>query len=302
MNNYFRLTIASAWLAIMTPTYAALNVFACEPEWASLLQELGGDKLTLYSATTGTQDPHHIEARPGLIAKARNADLLVCTGGELESGWLPQVLRQSANARIQPGTNGYVETAQWVQRLEIPQSLDRSQGDVHAGGNPHIHLDPRNIKLIAIQLQQRLQQLDAPNAAYYQQRQQQFALRWNAAMAMWEKQTEKLRGTPVVVHHKTFSYLLHWLEMRETAMLEPKPGMEPTTAHLGELLQQLKTTPAKLVLRASFHDDRATRWLVERARLTEVVLPATVGGSEQARDLHSLFDDIIRRLNTGLSK
>lgn len=302
MKIIFKLTLLLAGLIVMLPAQAALNVFTCEPEWASLLQELGGDKLTTYSATTGMQDPHHIEARPGLIAKARNADLLVCTGIELETGWLPQVLRQSGNDRIQPGTNGYVETAQWVQPLEISPAVDRAQGDVHPGGNPHLHLDPRNIKLIAARLQQRLQQLDAPNAAYYQQRHQQFALRWNAAMATWEKQAEKLRGTPVIVHHKTFSYLLHWLQLRETAMLEPKPGMEPTTAHLGELLQQQKTTPAKLVLRASYHDDRATRWLVERAKLVEVVLPATVGGTEPARDLYSLFDDIIRRLNTGLAK
>src|SRR5215207_33040 len=132
--------------------HAVLNVVACEPEWASLATELGGDKLKVTSITTALQDPHHIEARPSLIARVRGADLLVCTGMELEVGWLPVLLQQSANPKLAPGAPGNFEAGRFVVPLDVPARLDRSDGDVHAGGNPHIHLDPRNIMKVATAL------------------------------------------------------------------------------------------------------------------------------------------------------
>lgn len=296
LTNGMTYLISAVLFSLSGYASASLNVFTCEPEWASLAQELGGEKVSVYSATTGLQDPHHIEARPSLIAKARNADLLICTGAELEIGWLPQVLQQAGNARIQPGQPGNVEAAQFVERIDIPTRVDRAEGDVHAAGNPHIQLDPRNIKLVAAELHKRLLQVDAANTGYYQQRNKQFTLRWDAAMANWEKQAEPLRGIPVVVHHKLFGYLFRWLGIREIGQLEPKPGVEPTTAHLAELLQQLSQHPAKIVLRASYQDDRASRWLAEHAHLAAVALPATVGGNDQAKDLFGLFDTIIQQL------
>jgi zinc/manganese transport system substrate-binding protein len=281
----------------VAPAWANLNVFACEPEWAALAQELGGDKVSTYSATTALQDPHHIQARPSLIARARNADLLICSGAELEVGWLPQVLQQSGNARIQPGQTAYIEAAMLVERIDVPTRLDRAAGDVHAAGNPHIQLDPRNIKTVATTLQQRMAELDPGNAAFYQQRYKQFSVRWEAAMAGWEKQAEKLHGLPVVVHHKLFGYLFRWLGMQEVAQLEPKPGVEPTATHLAELLQQLQRRPAKMVLRATYNDDRASLWLAEHAHIPAVAIPASVGGDEQAKDLFSFFDAIMARLN-----
>src|SRR5436190_5007831 len=123
------------------PVLAALNVFACEPEWAALAQEIGGDKVSAYSATTALQDPHRIEARPSLIARARNADLLICSGSELEVGWVPLLLVQSGNSRIQPGSPGFLEVSQFVVKLEVPRVVDRALGDIHPAGNPHVHLD-----------------------------------------------------------------------------------------------------------------------------------------------------------------
>lgn len=283
------------------PAHAALNIFACEPEWAALAQELGGEQVRVYSATTGMQDVHHIEARPSLIAKARSADLLVCTGGDLEAGWLPQVLRQAANPAILPGRPGYFEAVSAVVRLEAPKQLDRAEGDVHAGGNPHIQTDPRNIKRVADALFMRLNQLDPNAAPQYEARYKTFSERWRQATAKWEAQAVRLKGVPVVVHHKHFSYLIQWLGMREAGMLEPKPGLEPTPAHLSALLEGLKRQPAKLVLRTTFQDDHAAHWLAERAKIPVVPLPATVGGSEQARDLTGFFDDLIRRLTTEIS-
>lgn len=284
-------------LALLSlPLHAALNVFACEPEWGALVQELGGDKVSIYNATQALQDVHHIQAKPSLIAKARSANLAVCTGMELEIGWLPMVLRQSGNSEIQPGKPGYFEAASYVRHLEVPTRLDRADGDVHPQGNPHIQTDPRNIGKVAEALAQRLAELDAANAAFYKTRYQDFAQRWQDAMKRWDTQAAPLKNMPIVVQHKGFPYLEDWLGLKEVATLEPKPGVEPTSSHLAEVLDQLKRQPAKMIIRAAYNDDRASQWLAERAKIPAVALPFTVGGDDKAKDLFSLFDDTVQRL------
>jgi zinc/manganese transport system substrate-binding protein len=278
------------------PAAAEIRVFACEPEWSALARELGGDRVSVFTATTARQDPHHIEARPSLIARLRQADLLVCTGAELETGWLPMLLRQSGNAGVQPGRPGYFEAANHVRMLEIPARLDRAEGDVHAAGNPHIQTDPRNIGAVATALARRLAEIDPAGADHYQTRQRDFAQRWDAAIKRWEQQAVPLRGVHIVVQHKGFPYLENWLGLRQIAALEPKPGLEPTSGHLAELLEKLRREPAQMILRAAYHDGRASEWLAERAGIPVVVLPFTVGGTDQAKDLFSLFDDTVQRL------
>ena len=300
IRSVFALTFAT-WLSITArPAAAALNVFACEPEWAALAQELGGDKVKVSAATTALQDVHRIEARPSLIARARNADLLICTGAELEIGWLPLLLSQSGNRQIQPGQPGHLEAAAYVNKMEVPQLVDRSQGDVHPAGNPHIQLDPQNVAKVGEALAARLMQLDATNADVYKARAAAFQIKWRDATQRWQAQAAPLKGVAVVVHHKDLSYLLHWLGMRELASLEPKPGVPPTTGHLSELLAKLQRDPAKMILRAAYSDPKAAAWLAERAKLPVVNLPYTVGGDEQAKDLFGLFDDSIQRLLAAL--
>lgn len=278
------------------PASAAVRVFACEPEWAALTQELGGDLVAVTSATTALQDPHQIQARPSLIARMRNADLLVCTGAELEIGWLPALLQQSGNARVQPGQPGNFAAADSVRKLEIPTVLDRSQGDVHAAGNPHIQTDPRNIAAVASALSIRLQQLDPSNASQYARRQADFAQRWQQAMGRWSARAAPLRGTPVASQHKGFAYLYDWLGLREVAVLEARPGVEPTVSHLQGVLATLKSQPAKMVLHAAYQDSRASDWLSRNASIPVVKVPFTVGGSDAAKDLFGLFDDTVTRL------
>ncbi len=289
-------TLFFTLLGAQGPAHAALRVLACEPEWGALVHELAGDKVTVYTATNALQDPHQIQARPSLIASARNADLVVCTGAELEIGWLPVLLRQSGNARIQPGTKGYFEAAEYVTKLEVPTRVDRSEGDVHPAGNPHIQTDPRNIARVAAALGPRLAELDAANAATYQARLADFNARWSAAIARWDKQAEPLRGTRVVVQHKAFSYLLAWLGVIEVTTLEPKPGVEPSSGYLSEVLARVQREPVKMVLRAAYNDGRSSEWLAQRAKIAVVVLPSTVGGNDKAKDLFSLFDDTVARL------
>ena len=280
--------------------HAALNVFACEPEWAALTQQLAGDKASIYTATGPLQDPHQVQARPSLIAKARNAQLLVCTGAELEIGWMPVVLRESGNSAIQPGSGGSFEAAHYVTMLEVPTRLDRADGDVHAAGNPHIQTDPRNFLPIADALSKRLVQIDPANAAYYQQQLTTFNQQWRAAIAKWEKQAAPLRGVSIIAHHKGFPYLNDWLGLKEVAELEPKPGMEPSAAYLGKVLGELQQHPARMVIRAAYQNERPSEWIAERAHIPAVNLPFTVGGTPQATDLFTMFDDSVQRLLAGL--
>ncbi len=274
----------------------ALSVFACEPEWAALAQELGGDKVTVYVAATALQDPHRIEARPSLIARARGADLAVCTGAELEIGWMPLVQTQSGNDRIQRGQPGYFEATSVVLLLEKPDRVDRSMGDVHPAGNPHVHLDPRNIARIATALGERMAAIDPPNAAHYAQRTKTFLGRWNEAIQRWERLAAPLKGVRLVVYHKNLTYLMHWLGMREVGNLEPKPGLPPTTTHLGDLLVRLQGEPAKAIVRSAYNDARAGAWLAERAKIPSILVPFTVGGTPEAKDLFTLYEDTLARL------
>ena len=292
MKRFFLLILLAAAL----PVRAELRVFACEPEWAALAQALGGDKVTVYSATHALQDPHRIEARPSLIARARNAQLVVCTGAELEAGWLPAVLRESGNAAVQPGRPGYFEAAALVARLEIPLKLDRAEGDVHASGNPHIHLDPHNLLAVAAPLAKRMGELDAANAAHYAERHRAFAEKLRAAIARWEKEAAPLRGMRVVAQHRSFSYLFRWLGLVEAGTLEPKPGIEPGSAHLAQLVARAKAQQARLIVRTPFDSPRPGEWLAERTGMPLATLPFTVGGNERALDLFGLFDDTLAKL------
>jgi zinc/manganese transport system substrate-binding protein len=292
----FFTVLALPLLLLALPAHAALRVFACEPEWGALTQELGGNLVDVAVATSALQDPHQIQAKPSLIARARSAELVACTGAELEIGWLPVLLQQSGNAKVQPGQPGNFAAADYVRKLDVPTQLDRAQGDVHAAGNPHIQTDPRNIALVATALSTRLQQIDAAHAAQYAQRLTDFSQRWQQAIARWNAQAAPLRGMAVVSQHKAFVYLYDWLGMKEVAVLEPKPGVEPTASHLQEVLTQLKSTPARMTLYAAYQDPRAAEWLNKNANIPAVKVPFTVGGTDGAKDLFTLFDDTVTRL------
>jgi zinc/manganese transport system substrate-binding protein len=303
MNHRCRLFSLLAPLALLAvPAHAAVHVFACEPEWGALAQELGGNLVDVSVATNALQDPHQIQAKPSLIARARNADLVTCTGAELEIGWLPVLLQQSGNAKVQPGQPGNFAAADYVKKLEVPSQLDRAQGDVHASGNPHIQTDPRNIALVATALAARLQQLDPAHAGEYAKAEANFSQRWQRAVARWTAQAAPLKGASVVSQHKAFVYLYDWLGLKEVAVLEPKPGVEPTASHLQEVLAALKGTPAKMVLYAAYQDPRPSEWLSKNAGIGAVKVPFTVGGTEGAKDLFGLFDDTVARLLAAGSK
>lgn len=283
-------------LLLFTRGAAALEVFACEPEWAALAQQLGGDRVEVFTASAALQDPHRIEARPSLIAKLRQADLLVCTGADLEAAWLPLLLRKAGNDRVQPGQPGYFLAAEHVALKEVPTRLDRAEGDVHAFGNPHIQTDPRNIATVAQMLAQRLAEIDAAQSAFYAERHRAFAARWQTALQGWEQRAAPLRGVSIVVQHKSWVYLQDWLGLVEVATLEPKPGVPPSSGYLSEVLKQLRRHPARMVISAAYQDGRSSAWLSKQAGIPAVELPFTVGGNDNAQDLFTLFDDTVAQL------
>ena len=302
MKKMISVILSSMMLLVTFPAMAALNVFACEPEWASLADELGGERVKTYSATTAYQDPHHIEARPSLIAKVRRADLLICSGSELEIGWLPLLQRQASNAKVLPNSPGYFEASAMVERLDIPEhldrALDRSMGDVHAAGNPHVHLDPRRIQTIATALHARLIEIDPAGKDYYQKRFFNFNQRWQLAINKWQQQASSLKGTRMVVHHRDWVYLFDWLGIKIAGALEPKPGLPTTAAHLTSLKHTLIAKPAKMIVHTTYQNPRGAQRLSQLTGIPVMQLPYTVGGAEGVNDLFSLFDVTIQKLTS----
>jgi zinc/manganese transport system substrate-binding protein len=296
MKTLYTIFVALLLAIVTLPAHAVLNVFATVPEWGALAQEIGGDKVKVYNATHGLQDPHRIEAKPSLIARARSAQLVLATGAELEVGWLPVVIRESGNATVQVGQPGYFEAARFVTMLDIPAVLDRAHGDVHAGGNPHIQTDPRNLLKVGEALAARLSEIDPQNAASYLSAWQVFASKLRLNIGRWEKEAAPLKGIPILVQHKAFPYLEAWLGLKQIGSLEPKTGVEPSSGYLAEIVVRQATQPARMVLRPAYQYDAPSRWIAERTKIPAVALPFTVGGTPEAKDLISLYDDTIARL------
>ena len=286
-------------LAIFAHTQPAISkpmVFACEPEWQSLAQEIGQDKIKSYSATTGRQDPHHIEARPSLISKARRADILFCSGADLEIGWLPILLKKASNKKILPGSPGHLMASDHLHMLEKHAKVDRSMGDIHEGGNPHVHLSPDNISIMAKVFTDALKQLDPENAEYYKNNLQSFSQRWQSASNEWKQQASLLSNKAFVTHHRSWVYLADWAKLDMSITLEEKPGIPPSTKYLNQLIQTVKNKRVSKIIYSAHSNPKAAQWLSRHTGVPAVELPFTVGGSKNVNNLFELFDETFRLL------
>jgi zinc/manganese transport system substrate-binding protein len=287
-------------LALALPGAArALEVFACEPEWAALVRVLAPD-ANIISATHARQDPHHVEARPALIALLRRADLAVCTGAGLEAGWLPMLQQRAANPRVQDGEPGMVHAAEHVRRIdERPASGGPFAGDVHGEGNPHVHLDPRRLLEIARVVAARLAQVEPARADAVRARLAAFETAWTARIDGWRAAAAPLRGRTVAAQHGSFAYLWDWLGIAQVVDLEPLPGMPPTPRHLQRVLEQLRAAPGTLAIVAAEHQDpRSARWVGTQlgGAVPVLVLPATVTDPAAPDALGAWFDSLLRAL------
>ena len=291
-----RFLLLLACCCLPAVSIAKLNVFACEPEWADLTQQLGGDLVNVFQATTARQDAHHIQARPSLIARMRKADLLVCSGADLEVGWLPLLIRSASNKKVLTGGSGYFEAAEQVERLEMSEFVDRSGGDIHAKGNPHVHLDPKKLLQIAEKLSTRLQKIDFANASDYVDKFKVFESNWLAAMARWESKVGALKGKPVFVHHTSFSYFVDWLGLKVVGDLEPKPGLPPTTGHLSRLIRTAEQEKPIATLVGVYRSEKSAKWLEGKTGVKSLHLAYTVGGAKDANSLIALYDSMLTKL------
>ncbi len=284
-----RSMLLSITILLLPAGASALEVFACEPEWASLVSELAGDDTNVTVATTAFQDPHRLQAKPSLIAAIRKADLVVCTGADLEIGWLPLLLRRGGNPEI-------FMASDFVRKLEVPQVISRAQGDIHPQGNPHVHLDPRNIRRVAAALAEQLAEMDAKNAVAYNTRLADFLERWSDALATWDQRAMSLAGLEIASHHRSFSYLANWLGLDIVATIESKPGIPPSGAQLASLLESLSDNPPVVVIRTPYENEKPSLWLSERLSLPAIQLPYTISGNAAVTDLFTLFEETLRIL------
>jgi len=282
-------------LLLFSISLAQLKVVATYPWIGELVKEVGKDRVSLYVIAKGTEDPHFVVPKPSHIAKMRDADLLIMQGASLEVGFLPPLLQQSNNPKIQPGRQGLLDLSEFVKIIEKPVSVSRAMGDVHPEGNPHYQLDPHNIPPLARAIAERLCQLDSPNCAYYRGNLEDFLRRWNARLTEWDEGFSKLRGVKVIEYHKNYDYLLQRYGMVLVGTLEPLPGIPPTAKHIESLISQAQGV--KFILQDVYHEKRTAQFVAQRLNAKVVILPHDVGAVPEAKDLFSLFDEILRRLS-----
>jgi ABC-type metal ion transport system, periplasmic component/surface adhesin len=287
--------ILALFLLFLSVSFAQLKVVATYPWIGALVKEIGKDRVSLYVIARGTDDPHFVVPKPSHIAKMRDADLLIVQGASLEAGFLPPLLQQSNNPKIQPGRQGYLDLSQFVELVEKPVNISRAMGDVHPEGNPHYQLDPHSIPPLAKAIAERLCQLDSPNCAHYRGNLEDFLKRWNAKLTEWDKEFAKLKGVKVVEYHKLYDYLLRRYGMVLVGTLEPLPGIPPTGKHIEGLISQAQGV--KFILQDVYHEKRTAQFVAQRLNAKVVILPHEVGAVPEAKDLFSLFDEIQRRLS-----
>ena len=290
------LSLSAALLVVLFvshPLRAAgkLNVVTATQDLASLATEVGGDRVSVISIARGYQDPHFVEAKPSFLLNLRKADLLVVVGLQLEIGWLPPLITQSGNPRIQPAAPGYFDASQFAEILEIPTSqVSRAMGDVHPLGNPHYWLDPQNGLRVAVGLAQKLSQMDPGDAAYFNQRLEDFRKRLTVAERRWDEQMKPYRGRKVVTYHQSWPNFVKRFGLQVVDYVEPRPGIPPSPAHVVELIALMKRQNVKLILVEPYFDLKTPQSVARETGGQVVVLMPSVGGDKDTGDYIKLFD------------
>lgn len=268
-----------------------LNLVASTQDLASLATEVGGDRVNVLAIARGYQDPHFVEAKPSFLLNLRRADLLVAVGLELEIGWLPPLITQSGNRKIQPGAAGYFDASRFAEILEIPTAqVSRAMGDVHPQGNPHYWLDPQNGLRVATGLAQKLSELSPGDAGFFQQRLQDFKRRLNDAERRWDEQMKPYRGRKVITYHQSWPNFVKRFGLQVADYVEPRPGIPPSPAHVVELISLMKRLNVKLILVEPYFDLKTPQSVARETGGQVVVLMPSVGGNPESSDYIKLFD------------
>jgi len=268
-----------------------LNVVTSTTDMAALAQEVGGDKITVEAIARGYQDPHFVEAKPSFLLKLKNADLLISVGLQLEIGWLPPLVTQCGNPRIQVGAPGYLDASQFAEILDLPTGqVTRAMGDVHPLGNPHYWLDPDNGRRVARGIAQKLGEMDTADSQYFQQRFQDFDRRLTAAEKNWDAQMAPYKGRKVVTYHTSWSNFARHFGLQVVGYIEPRPGIPPTPAHTIEIIQLIKRDNVKVVVVEPYFDLKTPNSIGSATGAKVIVLLPSVGGEKEVTDYFKLFD------------
>jgi zinc/manganese transport system substrate-binding protein len=281
--------------------FAAVKVITSTQDLASLVTEIGGDKVTVEALARGYQDPHQVEAKPSFVIKLHSADLLVVVGRELEVAWLPALITQSRNSKIQPGNPGYLDASRTVRILDVPTGqITRAMGDVHPQGNPHYWLDPGNGRRIAKAIQDKLTEFSAGDAAYFAQRYADFDKRLAAAESRWKATLAPYKGTKVVTYHRSWSNFAEAFGLDVIGYVEPKPGIPPSPAHQLALSQEMKRQNIKLIIVEPYFDLKTPNAIARDTGARVLVVPPSVGGVKDTGDYIRLFDYNVNLLASSL--
>jgi zinc/manganese transport system substrate-binding protein len=295
--------IAALWFATPSFAQAKLNVMTTTEDLASIAREVGGERITVEAIARGYQDPHFVEAKPSFILKLQKANLLIVVGRELEIGWLPPLVQQSRNGKIQPGAEGYLDASSGAQILEIPTGqITRAMGDVHPLGNPHYWMDPENGKRIAKEMVDAFDRLRPGDRAYFDQRLGDFTTRLDAAEKRWLAMMAPYKGTKVVTYHRSFPNFAERFGLEIVGYVEPRPGIPPTPQHTLDLMNEMKRQNVKVVLVEPYFDLKTPTAIGRETGARVLVMPPSVGGVKETSDYFALFDYNINLLVNALKQ
>jgi zinc/manganese transport system substrate-binding protein len=261
-----------------------------------IVKQVAGDLVSINALAKGSHDPHFITPKPSFIAKLRKADLLVINGGQLEVGWLPPVMRQANNPKINTAGIGFMSLIDFVKPIDMHNNASRSGGDVHPEGNPHIQLDPYNIPVFAKAISAKLCQLDPNNCDSYKKNLALFTEKWQGKIKVWDQSLNQLKGVKVVEYHKVYDYLFHRYNFTLMGTLEPLPGISPTTKHIAGTIKMMNEQQVGLVLQDVYHSSKTARYVAFKSAARVVIIPHDVGAVKEVTDIFSLYDELVRRL------
>lgn len=288
---FIGLIVALVGLATDARAQGKLTVVATTEDLAAIAQEVGGDRIAVDSLAKGYQDPHFVEAKPSFILKLQKADLLIVVGRELEIGWLPPLIQQSRNAKIQAGADAYLDASLHAKILDIPQGqITRAMGDVHPSGNPHYWLDPENGKIIGRDIVTKLTQYRPNDKAYFEQRLADFTSRLNDALKRWQTAMAPFKGVKVVTYHRSYPNFVDRFGLEVVGYVEPRPGIPPSPGHTLDLIQEMKRQNIKVILMEPYFDQKTPNSIAAQTGAKVLVLPPSVGGEKTITDYIKLFD------------
>ena len=273
-----------------------INIVTTYAYIADIAQRIGNGHVEVTPLARGDYNPHIIIPKPSYIAKMRKADLLIINGAQLEIGWLPPILNQANNGNVQPGEKGFLDLSTHVHLVDVPTSVSRDLGDVHPEGNPHFYLDPKNIRIIANVITDKLCEIDPDHSADYRANDTEFVRTWDQKMKEWEEKMKSLKGVKVIEYHKVFDYFLHSFEFVIAGTIEPLPGIPPTTKHIGEVEKLIEREKVKYILQDVYNPQDASQYISRRLGVNMIILPHDVGAVKEADNIVSLFDELARRI------